>query len=328
MSKKLSRELIAQKVKSDRIESIRNLNLWGSNIEDISIIEEMPSLEIVSLSVNKIRTLRPFANLQNLKELYLRQNLISNLNEIKYLTDCPNLSILWLSQNPICDNPNYRAVVICVLPQLQKLDDIAITEEERDKAEKRLSGNCEDDEPEENESQKNMQQQEDEDDRYSPKKKSNNWMGEKRKNLEKNNQYSNKKEYDDEDNYYGNKFKRQSNQYEEQEEYIKPKKTFQSGRSKQNEDYDKYNNPNNYDNRPARAASGVFGKNLNPKKNSGYNDYNDDKKYGNNYEGNNRNERKRGNSNVLNAVINLLKELSTSELQAVKREIDRLNNNY
>ena len=45
MSTQLSRELIAQKVKSDRIESIRNLNLWGSNIEDISIIEEMPSLE-------------------------------------------------------------------------------------------------------------------------------------------------------------------------------------------------------------------------------------------------------------------------------------------
>lgn len=136
MSKKLSRELIAQKVKSDRIESIRNLNLWGSNIEDISIIEEMPSLEIVSLSVNKIRTLRPFANLQNLRELYLRRNLISNLNEIKHLTDCQNLSVLWLSENPICDNPNYRAVVICVLPQLQKLDDIAITDEERDKAEK------------------------------------------------------------------------------------------------------------------------------------------------------------------------------------------------
>lgn len=119
MSKKLSRELIAQKVKSDRIESIRNLNLWGSNIEDISIIEEMPSLEIVSLSVNKIRTLRPFANLQNLRELYLRRNLISNLNEIKHLTDCQNLNVLWLSENPICDNPNYRAVVICVLPQLQ-----------------------------------------------------------------------------------------------------------------------------------------------------------------------------------------------------------------
>ena len=68
MSKKLTRELIAQKAKSDRLESIRKLNLWGSNLEDISIIAEMPLLEIVSLSVNKIRTLKPFANLQNLKE--------------------------------------------------------------------------------------------------------------------------------------------------------------------------------------------------------------------------------------------------------------------
>ena len=131
MSKKLSRELIAQKVKSDRIESIRNLNLWGSNIEDISIIQEMQSLQIVSLSVNKIRTLKPFANLANLRELYLRRNLITNLNEIKFLTDCKNLNVLWLRENPICDNPNYRAIVICILPQLQKLDDIAITEEER-----------------------------------------------------------------------------------------------------------------------------------------------------------------------------------------------------
>ena len=110
----------------------------------------MPSLEIVSLSVNKIRTLAPFANLQNLRELYLRRNLIANLNEIKYLTNCENLTVLWLSENPICDNPNYRAVIICILPQLQKLDDIPITDEEREKAEKKLSGNLEEDDDEGN----------------------------------------------------------------------------------------------------------------------------------------------------------------------------------
>ena len=169
MSKKLSRELIAQKVRSDRIESVRNLNLWGSNIEDISIIREMPSLEIVSLSVNKIRTLAPFANLQNLRELYLRRNLIANLNEIKHLTNCENLTVLWLSENPICDNPNYRAVIICILPQLQKLDDIAITEEEREKAEKKLSGNY--DEDEDNEQENKIEQNEREEEKYSPKKK-------------------------------------------------------------------------------------------------------------------------------------------------------------
>jgi hypothetical protein len=323
MSKKLSRELIAQKVKSDRIESIRNLNLWGSNIEDISIIEEMPSLEIVSLSVNKIRTLRPFANLQNLKELYLRRNLIANLNEIKYLTDCHNLSVLWLSENPICDNPNYRAVVICVLPQLQKLDDIAITDEERDRAEQKLSGKFEkeddaeeEDIPEPEEDNKKYQQQqkqreEDEEQRYSPKKKSNN-------NNANNNNYSRKKsqgyngqnDYNNDEGYYGNNNVRKSlqkknapnrNQFEQDdddEDYIKPKKTFQPTRHKNEyERYDikDYKKSNNYD----------------------YEDKYGEKNYG---------EKKKGNSNVLNCVISLLKELSPNELQIVKREIDRINN--
>jgi len=325
MSKKLSRELIAQKVKSDRIESIRNLNLWGSNIEDISIIEEMPSLEIVSLSVNKIRTLRPFSNLQNLRELYLRQNLISNLNEIKYLTDCQNLSVLWLSQNPICDNPNYRAVVICVLPQLQKLDDIPITDEERDRAEKKLSGNFEEeDEPEVKDNQ-NIQEIQQEEERYPS--KAQNYDSGSKKRATPNYQKSNTKEYDD-DNYYEKKNKKNKygNKYEEEEDYIKPKKTFQPSRSKQNEEYERFNNQKdnykyNYDERPIKG-SGAYGGNNNYKKNNNY----EDNKYGNNYEENNLSEKKRGNSNVLNVVINLLKELSTNELKIVKREIDRMNN--
>ena len=167
MSKKLTRELIAQKAKSDRLESIKKLNLWGSNLEDISIISEMPSLEIVSLSVNKIRTLKPFANLQNLKELYLRNNSISNLNEIKHLTECDNLTKLWLKENPICNNPNYRDVIICVLPQVQNLDDIEITEEERERAEKKLSGTYEEEEEKE---QNKIEQMPREEEKYSPKK--------------------------------------------------------------------------------------------------------------------------------------------------------------
>lgn len=302
MSKKLSRELIAQKVKSDRIESIRNLNLWGSNLEDISIIEEMPCLEIVSLSVNKIRTLRPFANLENLRELYLRRNLISNLNEIKYLTDCQNLSVLWLSENPICDNPNYRAVVICVLPQLQKLDDITITDEERSKAEKKLSGNLshdDDDEPEE------KSNNEDNGDNYYE----NNGRSNMNKNIkEKRNKHDRIEE--DEDN-----------------DYIKPKKNIQQMR-RQNDDYDKYNNNdkmyNNYDDRPIKSNNNdSYGRNNNYKKNSNYGDNN---KYKDNYEDYNYKDKKKGNSNVLNCVISLLKELSPNELKMVKKEIDRLNN--
>ena len=43
------------------------------------------------------------------------------------------------------------SVVICFLSQLQKLDDIAIVDEERNKAEKKLSGNYDEEaEPENN----------------------------------------------------------------------------------------------------------------------------------------------------------------------------------
>ena len=288
MTKKLTRELIAQKVKSDRIESIRNLNLWGSNIEDISIIEEMPSLEVVSLSVNKIRTLKPFANLDNLRELYLRRNLISNLNEIKFLTDCQNLSVLWLSENPICDNPNYRSVVICVLPQLHKLDDITITDEERDKAQKKLRGETQDDD--DDDEMINNNDNGDNGDNYYE----NNGRG----NMSRNNNDNNRNKYEEEDN-----------------DYIKPKKGNQQMR-RQNDEY------NNYDDRPIRSNNDNYGRKNNYKKN---NNYGDNYQYKDNYDDNYK-DKKKGNSNVLNCVISLLKELSPNELKMVKKEIDRINN--
>ena len=55
MSKKLTQEMISMKVKNDRIQTITHLNLWGSDLDDISILSKMPMLEVVSLSVNKIR---------------------------------------------------------------------------------------------------------------------------------------------------------------------------------------------------------------------------------------------------------------------------------
>ena len=327
MSKKLSRELIAQKVKSDRIESIRNLNLWGSNIEDISIIREMPSLEIVSLSVNKIRTLAPFANLQNLRELYLRRNLIANLNEIKYLTNCENLTVLWLSENPICDNPNYRAVIICILPQLQKLDDIPITDEEREKAEKKLSGNLEEDDDEGNDEEEkdkngysNQNQNQNEKKNYAI--RSNNKMSnENEEDNEENNFYGNSNNKNNQrkiSNKKGNNMRQNKNNYDDNDEefndnydeYNKQKNRAQSN---------KYNDMYNYDMRPIRANSEMI------PKHGHYNNAN--RNYGNRNEDDyeEKRDKKNGNSNILNCVINLLKELSPNELQIVKREIDRLN---
>jgi len=135
MSKKLTAELISMRTKCDRLDSIKNLNLWGNDLEDINILKDLQNLEVVSLSVNRIRTLKPFGFLKSLKELYLRKNMVTDITEVKFLINCPNLRTLWLSENPVAEKTkNYRLCILKTLPQITKLDDTPISMEERKNA--------------------------------------------------------------------------------------------------------------------------------------------------------------------------------------------------
>jgi hypothetical protein len=58
MSKALTAELIHMKTKTNRIDSIKSLNLWGNDLDDLSILNQMGGLEVLALSVNHITTLR------------------------------------------------------------------------------------------------------------------------------------------------------------------------------------------------------------------------------------------------------------------------------
>jgi len=88
---------------------VKNVNLWGCKLQDVStaldhqrlglswssrffsrcrwrftqvsILGHMPNVEIVSLSVNSICSLREFGNCKKLKELYLRKNNVTDLTE-------------------------------------------------------------------------------------------------------------------------------------------------------------------------------------------------------------------------------------------------------
>ena len=131
MSSVLTPDFILQKCKNDRLSSIKNLNLWGNKLEDISALADVPNMEICSLSLNNITSLKVFQHTKKLKELYLRKNLISDLRELKYLVPLPNLKVLWLWDNPICQHPLYRQYCIKLLPNLVKLDSTAVTSEER-----------------------------------------------------------------------------------------------------------------------------------------------------------------------------------------------------
>ena len=56
------------------------------------------------------------------------------MSEITHLLSLPELRCLWLSNNPIADEDNYRLTVLRTLPGLTKLDDKVVTNEEREAA--------------------------------------------------------------------------------------------------------------------------------------------------------------------------------------------------
>ena len=61
VTKPLTRELLVMKCKNDKLSQIKNVNLWGNDLDDLSIMCDLPNVEIVSLSLNKISSLRDFA---------------------------------------------------------------------------------------------------------------------------------------------------------------------------------------------------------------------------------------------------------------------------
>ena len=59
-----------------------------------------------------------------LRELYLRRNVIKDLNEVQFLKDLPYLKVLWLSDNPCSEEQGYRSTILKNLPNIEKLDNI------------------------------------------------------------------------------------------------------------------------------------------------------------------------------------------------------------
>ncbi|KAF7281524.1 hypothetical protein GWI33_004560 [Rhynchophorus ferrugineus] len=130
MAKRLTEEMVIARTKISDLSKVKRLNCWGSELVDISLLRKIPNVEVLSLSINKINSLADFQYCKRLEELYIRQNDIRDLNEVVYLQNLSNLKNLWLGENPCSNTEGYRRAVLKALPQLQKLDNIAVTQEE------------------------------------------------------------------------------------------------------------------------------------------------------------------------------------------------------
>ncbi|KAL1441295.1 hypothetical protein MTO96_008711 [Rhipicephalus appendiculatus] len=106
----LTENCVLSRTRAQDLKSVRKLNCWGSELEDVSIVRKMSHVEVLSLSVNNISTLADFAH---------------------YL---PKLKNLWLADNPCAESDNYRMTVLRHLPNLQKLDNQTVQSHEVERA--------------------------------------------------------------------------------------------------------------------------------------------------------------------------------------------------
>ncbi|XP_048002408.1 uncharacterized protein LOC125238951 [Leguminivora glycinivorella] len=113
--------------------------LTGAELGDVSLLRRMPNVEVLAFSINKIRGLQDFAGCRLLRELYVRKNEIKDLREIRHLRHLPALTSLWLDENPCTHHPQYRLTVLRNLPRLEKLDNVAVQQEELEEAQRRGS---------------------------------------------------------------------------------------------------------------------------------------------------------------------------------------------
>ena len=134
MTRPLTTELIRTRTKTDSLQYVKRFTLCGNDIDDVKLVRQMPNIEVLSLSVNRINTLKDFAHCHKLQELYVRKNSILELSEVQYLADLPDLKVLWLCENPCAGSQYYREYVIAMLPNLENLDKTPITQEERNAA--------------------------------------------------------------------------------------------------------------------------------------------------------------------------------------------------
>lgn len=129
------------------LKELKNLKILSLGRNAIRKLEqlEVPQLEQLWISYNKIDKLSGLDKLKNLKVLYMSNNQVAAWSEIDRLANqCPDLQDVLFIGNPIYNNSSekdYRLMMLQRLPKLVKLDGVPVDPDEKDEAEQRRNAN-------------------------------------------------------------------------------------------------------------------------------------------------------------------------------------------
>jgi len=129
---RLTESMVLHVTRKKKLDEVTTVNIWGMQISDVSVVARLANLEVLSMSLNRIDTLKPFRSCRMLRELYVRKNRLSRLEEVAYLKGLPRLQVLWLAENEaaVVNAGCYRQFVLRQLPNLSKLDNEDVGEAE------------------------------------------------------------------------------------------------------------------------------------------------------------------------------------------------------
>jgi leucine-rich repeat-containing protein 49 len=112
---------------------LRVLNLAGNEITIVENLNGLVSLAELNLRRNKI-THCDIGDLSHLQRLFLSHNLIESFDDIVSSVQCSLLSELSIDGNPLANDEDHRSIIISYLKQLNTLNQLHVTEDERKEA--------------------------------------------------------------------------------------------------------------------------------------------------------------------------------------------------
>ncbi|XP_059080437.1 uncharacterized protein LOC131878473 [Tigriopus californicus] len=106
----------------DDLPSLKTISVCDCGLTDLDGITSASNLITLVAANNFIEDLLPVTELRKMNVLDLQNNVIDSYDSVSFLFLCPNLETLVLKDNPVSEEPDYRARVFGILPSLKNLD--------------------------------------------------------------------------------------------------------------------------------------------------------------------------------------------------------------
>ncbi|KAE9047278.1 hypothetical protein PR002_g1106 [Phytophthora rubi] len=117
----------------EQLKELRSLDISHNTVESLQEVAALSNLLVLKCSSNQIADLSWIAGLNDLEELWVRDNRLESA-QLAHLQQLTVLQTLVIHPNPCTERDDYVLTILKVLPWLQRVDTVIVTDELREEA--------------------------------------------------------------------------------------------------------------------------------------------------------------------------------------------------